>query len=594
MMRLIALLAACAPLWAASCSSNANGNWSAAGTWTSCGGGVPGNGDTASISHAVVIDQDIGSSGGGGIKNIQILGASAALTVDGAAQRTIWFGSTGTNPVGSGSATAPGADATMFGFLVDRGTLSFSNATATNYVRITTANGTSPFFIRHIWGGGGVNQVANLTLRYTKLERLGTNTNNFRGIDWQDVTGDSAIDVQNCWFVGSYAALHIDSVPNGTFSSNVLTGEQWNTIYVYEFSKQASGWTIQDNTSSAPAGPGHLLRLVHGSSNTVMRRNAVAGASGIDRGLWFYSGTDSTSNVVEENFVLNNSAAESGDETNAIYSANIATLQRNVIMNADNAVRVADPTGSMTVADNIFLAVSSDSDGQGQLIEPYGTIAFSGNIVAFDSAPTVTDFATGLLCYQSTASAANITVSRSTFRMPVTANRSQSVVIGEATHPCTSAVVKDNNVQGGLNGIYDQESTNGWVSDYASVGAHHNNVYGATNGWPTDGPSPNFGTGHPNTSYGDLAIDPAMVDWQRRPAGFSAYAGGVGTESDLMAEFGKRSGMTGTASGHYTVARLYNWVRAGFAPRNLRLANTASDASYIGAVKPIAIGAAIP
>lgn len=42
--------------YAASCSSNATGNWNAAGTWTSCGGGVPQAGDTVTIgAHTVTI-----------------------------------------------------------------------------------------------------------------------------------------------------------------------------------------------------------------------------------------------------------------------------------------------------------------------------------------------------------------------------------------------------------------------------------------------------------------------------------------------------------------------------------------------------------
>lgn len=51
------LLMACGlSVMAANCVSNGDGNWSASGTWTSCGGGVPGVGDTASVGHAVTVD----------------------------------------------------------------------------------------------------------------------------------------------------------------------------------------------------------------------------------------------------------------------------------------------------------------------------------------------------------------------------------------------------------------------------------------------------------------------------------------------------------------------------------------------------------
>lgn len=40
---------------ALTCQSNANGNWNAAGTWTTCGGGIPGAGDDVQIRNAHVV-----------------------------------------------------------------------------------------------------------------------------------------------------------------------------------------------------------------------------------------------------------------------------------------------------------------------------------------------------------------------------------------------------------------------------------------------------------------------------------------------------------------------------------------------------------
>ena len=48
---------------AATCTSTGNGNWSVAGTWTDCGGGIPQTGDSVVIaaSHTVTVDTNTNS-----------------------------------------------------------------------------------------------------------------------------------------------------------------------------------------------------------------------------------------------------------------------------------------------------------------------------------------------------------------------------------------------------------------------------------------------------------------------------------------------------------------------------------------------------
>src|SRR4051794_30517549 len=41
------------------CVSQADGAWSNPGTWTICGGAVPGNGDTATIKHNVTVGSNV-------------------------------------------------------------------------------------------------------------------------------------------------------------------------------------------------------------------------------------------------------------------------------------------------------------------------------------------------------------------------------------------------------------------------------------------------------------------------------------------------------------------------------------------------------
>ena len=120
-----------------------NGPWSSPSTWW--GGTVP-NCSYVVVKHAVTIDQNIGTNCGGS-KWIRIE-PGGVLTVNNSSPRTISFGSSGTNPIGSGNAYNPGADAKMFGFFVSGGVLDLEGAPG-HWVTLTSANDWSPIYIHH-------------------------------------------------------------------------------------------------------------------------------------------------------------------------------------------------------------------------------------------------------------------------------------------------------------------------------------------------------------------------------------------------------------------------------------------------------------
>ena len=158
---LIVLIAATAALVPAAqaqadaCVSNADGNWSAPGTWTSCGGGIPTSGDSAAIisPHDVTVDAaqtvtDLNLSNGG---VIQFTTGNPTLAVTGS------FGTSGGVISGNGTITVAGAftQSSIFSLTVQEGAdLVLNGASSLVGAQITTSD----------QGGGDPSVQINATL----------------------------------------------------------------------------------------------------------------------------------------------------------------------------------------------------------------------------------------------------------------------------------------------------------------------------------------------------------------------------------------------------------------------------------------------
>jgi hypothetical protein len=57
-LQFIAALGLASLAWGNACTSAANGNWNATASWSNCGGGVPGSGDTVTITHNIIVTAD--------------------------------------------------------------------------------------------------------------------------------------------------------------------------------------------------------------------------------------------------------------------------------------------------------------------------------------------------------------------------------------------------------------------------------------------------------------------------------------------------------------------------------------------------------
>lgn len=582
------------------CSTRAAGNWSNTATWTTCGGSVPGDGDTALIQHTVQINQDIGTVAGGGIKNIQIKAAGITVAVDGLAPRTIVFGSTGYNPIGSGTANAPGSDATMYGILLDRGTFDTRAGSTTNFLTIKTADGTHPWYLRHVWGGGGVTVDANLYLWYAKLYNLGYNTGTvwFEGIGMQEADGSGIVNVQYCYFVSPYMALHVQNVQAGfSFSHNTIDGSSAQYT-VQAAGAYNSGWQVTDNTDINPGASGVFLVSQYTIDKLQFLRNAVYDSTSYTKGLvWIGAQYTMTGNVMAQYNVIaaqrsdyDTKAIGLGDaDSNGVYKN---VVDKNVCQTIMKCVWYSGYKNDIT--NNVMIGNANTSPGQGLIFGslPTSILNATGNMMAHDSNAG----SAGIFSYYGvTPTVAGNTIS---LFNPDSGN-SGGICPCEPGYPSYNAVVKNNVLQFGHNAVAYSAGTT-FTSDWGGVGVHHNLNWGNLDTYPYYGYAAtgtpvgnNYDDGvhiHPSTVYGDMTENPGLADTSRRIQGFDSLLGGPGTVANFFTQMAARCGLTATVyNSRYTIEGLYSWMAAGFVPLNIRLARASDVGGYIGAKPPMAL-----
>lgn len=592
-------------------TSTQTGPWSDPATWG--GAGVPGDGDFAVISggFTVTIDRDIGSAGAG-IRRIDVRDSGSALASDASAARTIVFASTGTDPIGAGTSSSPGADATMSGLMVGAGATLDLTGTAAYPVTLTSGDDTNPIYIHHAWGDFGAFDDASITLSYCALKHLGTGVAGFEGVTTDNNAGTGVLSITDCTFDDYYNALLARwSSGTLTFSRNTLKGRR-SDASVSNPSNPCVGMAVEDNTESAPAVAGSLFKTTYIPRNASIRRNVLVIDGGAIRGTTVSCGGNTPGgaiggNAIAENALLQAPPATAGDSGGAVVSYFAAagdtgsTIARCVGDYSRQGMSLnGDSGGAGSASGGWFRNGAADTTGQGTGAIVYGgSWSVSGAVAVFESS----NDNIGFLAYNgATATFDHLTVHG---KSPLGTLSGSGLLYGDSgTLPAVGCKGRSCLLTSITKAIRDTGGTSG--STYAvdtppGAGVHHNATFDVQADYETTATDPQGGTGftdgthlHPDAVYGDLdGVDPGYEDPGRTPATWGVSMGGAGTLADLAARFGSRCGLVGPDAG-YTVAALHDYLQAGFAPTDAAYSAAAHDGTTIGAVPYAAPAATLP
>ena len=384
------------PMFAADCptpstvitSTVTGGNASDAATW---GGSSLGTGDGKCliVQGPVVLDQDLGTSGSTGVYTIFQSG-SGSFSIDSTAARHIYFASTGTDPIGSGSYFGPGPEANMYGFFFPAGTLALTGTQA-NPVIINSADGIHPWYIA---GANTETQSFSLAIKWCDCSNLGVNASGYYGasVDTSSFSGAETIDLENSRFTSPYEVLSVFASRLGPgqlkFLNNIITGRRGPATL--DAVLELVNPVIEGNTESAPAAAGWFASIGEISGTSIAySQNAVPGTATTGIGNLVINSALSGAGVIEDNLSYNDPA-----QAGAVVSSGIDITQAAVFTGAIDsnycetcdeaiAVRGTSSTAALSLTNNFGVTNHLASAGQGIYFISGGSVTLTGNTGIF-------------------------------------------------------------------------------------------------------------------------------------------------------------------------------------------------------------------
>src|SRR5664279_1812784 len=618
-------------------ASNAS-NWSTG--VAPCGAGGDG---VFVVVQTLIVNDCAGIGAATGINGLRIEAGGFLCAYDGIHTNTcgntstqgfqaIYFNSTGTNPIGSGSVTNPGSDATAFGLFISYGTFQFLGD-GNDQLTLTPANTSYPIYVVHEYNaysggigigpggetGGAAQNIHGgaLTCRYCKFVNVGSPAfpTTMEGLAYElrssETNPTSSLDIEHFEFDSPYE-FTIGNSLTGIFNNNWTMANGWfngctGTVLFNINNIHGGGFDITNVVETRCTTAGQTAKFVYRPASLTWSGNVTVGASdgSIQRGQLFIQSGGAAGGplTINNNVVLNAegvvTAASNAFDVRFAANDSTSTISGNVAWGTYQPFHFVGPasTSGPLLNNNWGAQWKEAAAGQGvyESAGCYFTLQNNIAIVENDNGNIP------MLLYSTTScpAAAVFKVDNMTmyFASPGNGN-SAGVDIGDTGGaPYTVASpswFRSSIIYGAYSGYVNNSANQYSTSGIYGVGPSNNLIYGAHSGRDYCGAGTtcaSHGTGlgydngsvyHPNlVAYGDLAdtTNPAFVDPTRRPTGYSTRCGGQGTIADLGIQYSLRDGLGAAYNNCYDITAVLLWLQGGFAPRNSQLGEAGDNLS---------------
>ncbi len=559
-------------------TSKANGNWSSSGqtTWTQVG--VPGDGDTVTISHNVIVDvnttigSDVGSAIAAGSSSVKTLTINSGVTLTVKGDISV-ASSTWLNVIVSAGGTLrmyPASSAQLKLTAASWPLQLTCNGTAISHATITTDK-----------SRGGLNSwmdVLNsrpglVTATYTDFFNFGDTTHS--GIVSAAGSSDAAVSITNCTFSncnykGSFAStFHFDfTFSNNVFSSSAaLSFGSINRCSFFNFNAALASETrvISGNSFDLSVSYTYNFGISHtdnyfgdGFSMTSGLGVGWSSDAGFARNTIVHNDTVNVIGSAKDCYFLN---TNSGNPHYLIIDDSLTTpTYTGLIFECTGTGGAGDciftqnvDTGTPTLTvKNCIVLPDSSGKTSGKLISDLVTTNVAHTVEHNTYCSTGGE--SGLISMSETQAsiAGNVASCRANISWSSTVSTNNYAVFSQPSGPAPAI---DAVTVAGYNGFWNPNTGtcfyNSSTSQAGVVGYQNIKI------------SPN--TPYPNATVGtgDVSGDPGFVDSTRDIGSWGTTRGADGTAAGALALLAANPALLGQST-----TGLLAWVRAGFRPTN--------------------------
>jgi len=569
------------------------GDWDLAATWG--GSGPPGDGDTATVDHAVTIDQNTTVGSSPGDSTTVVLALNADLTVaagvtftvkgtvvqannidaDFGAGSTLIFDASGATPTSSTyrwqigdshNASAPGR-------------LAFNGTSGSRCAVQSNASGGNGRFDCGDTGStllrGGIVQAA-----YTDFDDIGDAT--FRCISPypSDVLCPD-VTITHCTFDGCGEIRQQGHAPDGVsiiFDDNNVTNHLGSySIFFSHYNAALTSGTrsIQRNYLEGPVGFNLNIytiedNIMNGQGSTPMSVAAGQVPASCANNLMYKTTTASWNcgfDTLDNYHIVDTATANPHFISGTAKTGGVATTHDGWIFEytgtsvVGDAITAPSPTVATTVTvQNCIVIPGGGGEQSSTLVSCIGNANATMKVLhnTYCVEGSATGYATGVTVGETYAGHAGLIAE-------LKSNLAWCTTTGD--------------------GALIAEEPNDPVDDILTAsGADYNCTYNAGGAYSQGGYEVSFATAVYETDYAvnDVNVNPNFVDDTRNSKTWDTSLGGTGTVANMMAEIAKMNLPTWNSA--YNPAALHAWVKAGFAPTNASLRDAGHDSVTIGAV----------